>query len=96
MGSSIGVVLVLCTILAVAIVLAWYIWWQLADVEIGTNGTIALVLGSLGSLILGMGLMRLAYWSHKHGFDARPYEVDTRSVDHVDSGKRDFRHGVDG
>lgn len=39
------------------------------DVELSSHGTFALILGVVFSLALGIGLMRLVYWSHKNGYD---------------------------
>ena len=44
-------------------------WNQLADVEMSIHGYIALALGVLATLGLGMGLMWLVYYSDRRGFD---------------------------
>lgn len=41
------------------------------DVELSSHGTFALILGVFFSLVLGIGLMRLVYWSHKKGYDGQ-------------------------
>ena len=38
-------------------------------VEMSTNGYIALVLGTIGTLALGGGLMTLLFYSQRHGYD---------------------------
>jgi len=60
---------VLVGFLALAIYVAVSIWTGLGDVEMSTNGLVALVLGSLFTLALGGGLMILVFYSSRHGHD---------------------------
>ena len=46
-----------------------YVWYQLGNVEISGHGIFAMVHGIIFSLALGIGLMRLVYYSHRHGID---------------------------
>jgi hypothetical protein len=46
-----------------------YTWLSLGAVEMSTNGYIALVLGTIGTLALGGGLMTLVFYSQRHGYD---------------------------
>ena len=62
------VVFILAGILGASIWFALY-GWNLADVEIGVAGMIALALGVTVSMALGCGLMALVFWSHNHGYD---------------------------
>ena len=64
-------VFALVGLLAVAIVAGGYLWWSMAEVDIGIHGLIALILGTLLSLILGGGLMALVFYSSRHGHDER-------------------------
>lgn len=52
----------------------WQIWFAVEDVEISIHGFIALAAGSVFTLLLGGGLMWLAFYSAKHGYDER--EID--------------------
>ena len=63
------IILTLGGLLAFAVGVSAYVWWQLEDVELGVYGTIALILGIIFTLATGVGLMRLMYYSHKHGHD---------------------------
>jgi hypothetical protein len=56
---------------AVAAVLAAVagLWSEVGDVEISTGGWIALGLGVLFALALGIGLMSLVFISSRRGFD---------------------------
>jgi len=60
---------VLAGLLAFAIGIAVYMWQRIGAVDIGTDGVIALVLGVGASLALGIGLMRLVYFSSRRGYD---------------------------
>jgi hypothetical protein len=69
--------------LPVAIALAaiagiiWYLVWAqsaLSDVELGLHGWVALILGIVATLALGLGLMRLVYLSNRRGYDERVFK----------------------
>ncbi len=62
-------VLTLSALLAVALLVAGLLWWQLEAVEIGLHGALALGLGAVLSLALGGGLMALVFYSNRHGYD---------------------------
>jgi len=47
------------------------LWAQAGDVEMSGSGWIALVLGVLVALALGMGLMALVFISSRRGYDDR-------------------------
>ena len=49
--------------------LGLWMWFEPGAVEIESDGLIALAGGSLAALALGIGLMRLVYWSHRKGYD---------------------------
>lgn len=56
--------------LLVTVVLgAAYVWDAMGDVQLSFHGTLALVLGVLASLGLGIGLMFLVFYSSRHGHD---------------------------
>jgi hypothetical protein len=70
-GALRGVLLavVLAALLVAAAGGALYVWQGIGAVDIGTHGLIALALGVGFSLALGIGLMRLVYYSSRRGFD---------------------------
>jgi hypothetical protein len=70
---SVLLVLALFGLLAAAVAGGAYLWWSMAEVEIGLHGLIALILGTIFSLALGGGLMALVFYSHRHGHDERQY-----------------------
>ena len=70
-GAPWSVVLaaVLAVLLGMAAGGALYVWQGIGAVDISTDGLIALALGVGFSLALGIGLMRLVYYSSRRGFD---------------------------
>jgi uncharacterized membrane protein len=50
---------------------AWQAWSSMADVEVGTAGVIAMVLGAVATVALAGGLVALLFISNRRGFDDR-------------------------
>lgn len=48
-----------------------YAWQTLGASELTVHGYIALVLGVIGTIGLGVGLMVLVFYSHRYGYDDR-------------------------
>jgi hypothetical protein len=69
MRGTLAVVVVLGGLLAAAASAAWWVWSELADVQMGMHGWIALSLGAGVAILLGVGLMYLVYYSSRHGYD---------------------------
>jgi hypothetical protein len=69
MRGTLLLVGVLTALLAMALGTAWFVWRELADVEMPTQGWYALLAGVTATLALGIGLMRLVYISAKRGYD---------------------------
>ena len=65
--------ILLITLVASTIVLITFfainLWLQMSEVTISYNGKIAIFLGAFFTILLGSGLMSLAYFSSKNGFD---------------------------
>lgn len=66
--SKLGIVVAAAFALA-AMAVAWQAWRSLADVEIGTAGVIAMILGAVATLALGGILVALLFISNRRGFD---------------------------
>ena len=64
-------VLIILAISAVILITIFAInlWLQMSDVTISYNGKIAIFVGAFFTILLGSGLMSLAYFSSKKGFD---------------------------
>jgi NADH:ubiquinone oxidoreductase subunit 6 (subunit J) len=69
-STWIAVIAALIAVGAVVVVVA-SLWAQAGDDEMSTGGWIALVLGVLVALALGMGLMALVFISSRRGYDER-------------------------
>ena len=51
-----------------------YVGWNSTDVEMPVTGYVAMTLGIIFSLALGVGLMGLMFYSSRHGYDEPPSE----------------------
>lgn len=71
MKGALITILVLFGLLAAAAMVAWWAWTELADVQISQQGYIALGIGVAVTMILGVGLMWLVFYSSRSGHDER-------------------------
>ena len=71
MKGTLAVLVTLFGLLAAAGGVAWWAWSELADVQMSQHGYYALMLGVTLTLILGIGLMWLVFFSHRRGYDDR-------------------------
>ncbi|MBR0992772.1 hypothetical protein JQ580_18830 [Bradyrhizobium japonicum] len=62
------VIAVLGALLVAAGALA-YLGWSRTDTEVPASGYVALVLGVVFSLVVGVGLMALIFYSSRQGYD---------------------------
>ena len=80
--SKIGII-VAALLSAAAMAVSYSAWEALADVEIGTAGYVAMILGAIATVAVGVGLMTMIFWSNRKGFDeragARP-ELENRKL----------------
>jgi hypothetical protein len=58
-------------IVAAVAVMAVYAWLTLGDEAMSASGYVALALGIVGTVGLGVGLMALVFFSHRYGYDER-------------------------
>ena len=68
-GSSWTAATVAVIALGAVLALVWSMWAAIGDAEISASGWVALVLGVLATLALGIGLMALVFISNKRGYD---------------------------
>jgi hypothetical protein len=66
------IVAVSAVVVAVLIVVAGYNWLAIGTVGISVYGWIALILGAVVTLGVGMGLMALVFISSRRGYDDPP------------------------
>lgn len=69
-------VLVLVGLLAGASGVAFWVWQEIGEAEIGRHGLIALALGAGATFLLGVGLMSLVFFSSRRGYDDRAHKPD--------------------
>ena len=48
---------------------SWVVWQEMGQIDLGLHGWFALILGSVGMIILGGGLMWLSFYSSRSGHD---------------------------
>ena len=58
-------------LLLLALIGAALMWIEAGDVDMSLHGFIALTLGIVLTLALGVGLMALMFYSNRHGHDDR-------------------------
>jgi len=68
-GSAWIAVVAAAVVVAAVLVVGASLWATAGDVEISLAGWIALVLGGLVALALGIGLMALVFISSRRGYD---------------------------
>jgi hypothetical protein len=69
MRNSILAIAMLLLLLAGSAAFAWYGLFDSHDTPLGVHGWTAMVLGIVFSLIVGIGLMALVFYSSRHGYD---------------------------
>ena len=76
-----AVILPLLAFLAVSVWFAYYVWTSDAGPPMPASGYVAMALGVLFSLVVGIGLMALVFYSHRHGYDERGHREQGGSKD---------------
>jgi hypothetical protein len=74
-GLTIGnwsVLLVLGSLLVFAITVAYFGWNSAAGTDVPASGYLSMGLGIVFSLLIGVGLMGLLFYSSRHGYDESP------------------------
>ena len=69
--QKLTVILPLLALLAASVWFAYYVWASDAGPPLPASGYVAMALGVLFSLVVGIGLMALIFYSHRHGYDER-------------------------
>ena len=72
MRKSILLIAVLLIILTATGVFAYYGLFHSHDTALGVHGWTAMILGVVLSLVVGIGLMALVFYSSRHGYDEAP------------------------
>ena len=66
-----AVILPLVAFLAASVWFAYYVWASDTGPPMPASGYVAMALGVLFSLVVGVGLMALVFYSNRHGYDER-------------------------
>ena len=69
-------VLFLVGLLAATSGVAFWVWQEIGETDIGRHGLIALALGAGVTFLLGAGLMSLVFFSSRRGYDDRAHKPD--------------------
>jgi hypothetical protein len=64
-----AIIFPLLAFLAASIWFVYYAWVSDTGAPMPTSGYVAMALGILFSLVVGVGLMALVFYSHRHGYD---------------------------
>lgn len=67
--GQIAILAVLIALLVLVIIWVISVWSSSTGVEMGKHGWIALILGTVFSLVIGCGLMALMFFSSRSGYD---------------------------
>ena len=72
-----GLLMFCLSVVGIIIVsVGFYIWQMLGPVSLSAHGWLAIIVGVVGSFLLGGGLMALSFYSAKSGHDAKVAEYD--------------------
>ena len=71
-AGSWTVVIVLMSLLAVTSVAAYVGWTSAKDTDVPMAGYVAMAIGVIFSLAVGVGLMALVFYSNRKGYDEPP------------------------
>jgi len=67
-----SLLLVLGSLLVFAIVVSYYGWTSAAGTDVPESGYLAMALGIIFALLIGVGLMGLLFYSSRYGYDESP------------------------
>ena len=71
-AGSWTLLIVLISLLAATLVIAYFGWTSANDTDVPTSGFVAMAIGVIFSLAVGFGLMALVFYSSRKGYDEPP------------------------
>jgi hypothetical protein len=86
-GKRIGgwiVITVLLLLLAAAGVIG-YLGWTISNADVPMSGYVAMALGVVFSLVVGVGLMALVFYSSRKGFDEPAMLIDSDETNELET-----------
>jgi hypothetical protein len=69
-------ILALLGILAVTFGWIWHVAGRLGGLDMPASGWVALTIGVILSLVVGVGLMALVFYSNRKGYDEPPERIE--------------------
>ena len=75
-------VLAVLLLLLMAAVVIGYLGWTISDADVPTSGYVAMALGVVFSLAVGVGLMALIFYSSRKGYDEPAVLIQYPDGDH--------------
>jgi hypothetical protein len=69
---KLAIIVPLVALLVASVWFAIYSWTAIEGPPVPTEGYVAMVLGVVFSLVVGIGLMALVFYSSRHGYDGPP------------------------
>lgn len=81
------IIFVLIALLVAACALG-YLGWTSTEIQVPKSGYVALVLGVVFSLVVGVGLMTLVFYSSRGGYDEPAVLIKQLESDEDDEGGR--------
>ena len=89
-GGGIGrwiIVAILSLLLAAAAILAYLGWTSAGDTAVPASAYVAMAFGVIFSLVIGVGLMALVFYSSRKGYDEPAVLVEDKNSDPDDDQK---------
>jgi hypothetical protein len=75
-------IVVLLALLGLTVAGAYYAWTLNSDIPVPESGYLAMTFGVIITLVVGVGLMALIFYSSRTGYDAAP-KVQQEEEDHT-------------
>jgi hypothetical protein len=66
-----------------------YVGWTISDNDVPTSGYVAMALGVIFSLVVGIGLMALIFYSSRAGYDEPAVLIEEPDLDQDEASNRD-------
>ena len=77
MKNSVILIVILLSILLAVIFFAISLWLKMSNIQISDNGVMAIFTGAFFTILLGIGLMSLTFFSSRSGIDEQvDYNLD--------------------
>jgi hypothetical protein len=75
------IIITILSLLLLASGVIAYLGWTLGAVDVPTSGYVAMAFGVIVSLLVGIGLMALIFYSSRKGYDEPAVLIEAQGVD---------------